>query len=71
MRELALFRASLTTRTLPMGLAYLHVAAGVLQQGILLLGSDSRIDTLTSLHDFGTQQYETSGGGRSLWRTQY
>ena len=55
-RELALFRASLTTRTLPMGLAYLHVAAGVLQQGILLLGSDSRINTLTSLHDFGTQQ---------------
>ena len=59
-RELALFRASLTTRTLPMGLAYLHVAAGVLQQGILLLGSDSRMDTLTSLHDFGTRQYETS-----------
>ena len=61
-RELAAFRDTLERPTLAMGLAYLHVAAGALQQGILLLCTDRRVRNAVGneVHDFGTQQYDTS-----------
>ena len=61
-KELAWFRDTLKRRTDTAGLAYMHAAAGVLQQGILLLCSDHRLkdSPLTAVHDFGSRQYETS-----------
>ena len=59
--ELELFRDVLTQPSHPVGHAYLHVAAAVLQQGILLLTQDRRLGrAVYQLDDFGTQQYDSS-----------
>jgi hypothetical protein len=60
-RELEFFRHVLTLPTHAVGNAYLHAAAGVLQQGILLLTTDRRCHrAVHQLDDFGTQQYPSS-----------
>jgi hypothetical protein len=60
-RELAFFRRVLSLPSYAVGGAYLHAAAGVLQQGILLLSVDRRLSPVVHrLDDFGTQQYASS-----------
>jgi len=60
-KELEFFRRVLTLPTHAVGNAYLHAAAGVLQQGILLLTMDRRLNrAVHQLDDFGTQQYDSS-----------
>ena len=59
--ELAFFRHVLGLPTHPVGRAYLHAAAGVLQQGILVLTTDHRYrPAAQQLDDFGTEQYDSS-----------
>ena len=60
--DLEFFRGVLTQPTYPVGNAYLHVAAAVLQQGILLLTQDRRHSrgAVYQMDDFGTRQHETS-----------
>jgi len=60
-KELEFFRRVLTLPTHAVGKAYLHVAAGVLQHGILLMTMDRRFNrAVYLLDDFGTQQYDSS-----------
>ncbi len=59
--ELAFFRHVLGLPTHPVGRAYLHAAAGALQQGILVLTTDHRLrSAVQQLDDFGTEQYDSS-----------
>ena len=59
--ELEFFQHVLSLPSHPVGNAYLHTAAGALQQGILLLSVDKRYKPpLCRLDDFGTLQYESS-----------
>ena len=59
--ELAFFRHVLGLPTHAVGRAYLHVAAGALQQGILLLTTNHRHrPAAQQLDDFGTEQYDSS-----------
>jgi hypothetical protein len=60
-KELDFFRRVLLRPTHTVGNAFLHAAAGALQQGILLLTMDRRLNrAVYQLDDFGTQQYSTS-----------
>ena len=61
-RELDFFRHTLGLPTHPVGRAYLHAAAGALQQGILVLTTDHRYrgPAAQQLDDFGTEQYDSS-----------